>query len=111
MTGQPDSGGLGYVDHEFSLAHVVDLFLGGDDLELADLLGVVEHLHVQGPKAGGGEPFAQDSKVLAHEDLVDTVAGKEVRGGQLDVQPGVGQGDGQVVVSHVRNEVVGVEER
>ncbi len=63
---------------------LIHLFFNGHHLEGAQLLGVLEFLHVEGAKARVVEAPGKDPKGVAHEDLVYPMATHQVRGGQLD---------------------------
>ena len=57
-----DGGIVGQVDDEMALPELVNSLLDGHYLEGAQLLGVLELLHVEGPKAGVVEPSRHDPK-------------------------------------------------
>ncbi len=81
-----------------SLAELVDSLLDGHHLEGAQLLCVLELLHVQGPQTGVVEAAGHDSEGVTHENLIYPMAGHQVGGGELHVVPRVGERNGEHVI-------------
>jgi hypothetical protein len=106
-----DGGVVGQVDDEVALPELVNSLLDGHYLEGAQLLGVLELLHVEGPEAGVVEPPRHDPKGIAHENLIYPVTGHQIRGRQLHVVSSVRRGNGEDVIFDIRQEVVRIEQR
>jgi hypothetical protein len=106
-----DGGVVGQVDDEVALPELVNLLLNGHHFEGAQLLGVLELLHVEGPEAGVVESPRHDPKGVTHEDLVYPVTRHQIRGGQLHVVSGVRRGNGEDVIFDIRQEVVCIKQR
>ena len=70
----PDSRRRRQEDYELRLFELVNSLFYWDNGERADLLGLIEHLHVEGSQTGVVEPSAEHSEVVAHEQLVYSVA-------------------------------------
>ncbi len=90
--------GFGAVDQVLTLPDLIDLFFEGNNPEFAKAADQFESLHIQGPEAGVVEPPGHYSKRVTHKHLVHPVAGQEVRGGQLNILPGLRGRDGQDVI-------------
>ena len=70
----PDGRGRRQEDYELRLFELVDALFYWDHGERTDLLSLIEHLHVEGSQTGVVEPSAEHSEVVAHEQLVYSVA-------------------------------------
>ncbi len=70
----------GQIHDEVSFPELIHSFFNGHHLKGAQLLGILELLHVEGAKARIVEAPGKDPKGVAHEDLVHPVAGHQVRG-------------------------------
>ena len=75
-----DRGVSGQIHDEVSFLELIHSFFDGHDLEGAQLLGVLELLHVEGAEARVVEAPGQDPKGVAHEDLIHPMAGHQVGG-------------------------------
>jgi hypothetical protein len=94
-----------------ALTELIDTLLDGHHLEGAQLLRVLELLHVQGSQTGVVKASGHDPERIAHEDLVHPMAGHQVGGGQLHIVPRVRGRDGEHVVLDIRQKMMGLEER
>ncbi len=79
------SGGSGQIHDKMPLPKLIELLFYRHHLEAAHILGLFELLHVQGSQTGPFKGLRHDTKQIAHEDLVHSVAGEQVSKGQLDV--------------------------
>jgi hypothetical protein len=85
-----------------ALTELIDSLLDGHHLKGAQLLRVLELLHVQGSQTGVVKASGHDPERIAHEDLVYPMTRHQVGGGQLHVVPRVCGRDGEHVVLDIR---------
>jgi hypothetical protein len=94
-----------------ALPKLVNSLFDRHHLEGAQLLGLLEFLHVKSTEAGVVESSRHNPKGVAHKDLIYPVTGHQVRGRQLHVVSGVRRGDGEDVIFYIWEEVMCFEQR
>jgi hypothetical protein len=111
LTNEVNGTGLRKGDDELPLLDLIGIFFSWSHLEVADLLCLIKHAHVEGPKACGVEPPTHDAEVVAHKHLVHPVTGEEIDCSELNVESVRGRGYGQDIILYVWDQVFVVHER